>query len=86
MFSEVKNDNGIIYSKTSFVFSVLQRSLALIEAYRALLETNNIMVLNSLSRMWIDNCIFVYRIYMLVDNKEDINELYKNFISNKKII
>lgn len=22
---------------------------------------------------------------MLVDNKEDINELYKNFISNKKI-
>ena len=84
LFSEVKNDNGIIYSKTSFVFSVLQRSLAMIDAYRALLETNNIMVLNSLSRMQIDNCIFVYGIYMLVDNKEDINELYKNFISNEK--
>lgn len=35
--------------------SVLNRSVAIMEAYRQLLETNNIVVLNSLTRMQIDN-------------------------------
>lgn len=80
----IKKDNLIIYVRTSLIFSVLQRSLSLIEAYKKLIKTNNIMVLNSLSRMQIDNCIFVYGIFLLIENKEDINELYNNFISNKK--
>lgn len=74
----------MIYIKTSLIFSVLQRSLSRIDAYSKLLKTNNIMVLNSIARTQIDNCIFIYGVYLLIDNSENINDIYNNFIKNNK--
>lgn len=74
----------MIYIKTSLIFSVLQISLSMIDAYSKLLKTNNIMVLNSIARTQIDNCIFIYGVYLLIDNSENINDIYNNFIKNNK--
>ncbi len=84
MFDYLKKDNIVIYIKTSLIFSVLQRSLAMIDAYSKLLKTNNIMVLNSIARTQIDNCIFIYGVYILINNNENINDIYHNFIKNNK--
>lgn len=84
MFDYLKKDNIVIYIKTSLIFSVLQRSLAMIDAYSKLLRTNNIMVLNSIARTQIDNCIFIYGVYLLINNNENINDIYHNFIKNNK--
>lgn len=84
MFDYLKKDNIVIYIKTSLIFSVLQRSLAMIDAYSKLLKTNNIMVLNSIARTQIDNCIFIYGVYVLINNNENINDIYHNFIKNNK--
>lgn len=84
MFDYLKKDNVVIYIKTSLIFSVLQRSLSMIDAYSKLLKTNNIMVLNSIARTQIDNCIFIYGVYLLIDNSENINDIYNNFIKNNK--
>ena len=84
MVDYIKEDNLVIYIKTSLIFSVLQRSLSMIDAYSKLLKTNNIMVLNSIARTQIDNCIFIYGVYLLINNNENINDIYYNFISNDK--
>lgn len=60
MLDYLKKDNLEIYPKTSLMFSVLQRSVSMIDAYSKLIKTNNIMVLNSIARTQIDNCIFIY--------------------------
>lgn len=70
--------DGKIFTKTILINTVLQRSLALIDGYQKLLETNNIIVLNALARLQIDNCIFVYGIYYLVSNGYNIDDLYKD--------
>ena len=84
MVDYLEMDNLVIYIKTSLIFSVLQRSLSMIDAYSKLLKTNNIMVLNSIARTQIDNCIFIYGVYILINNNENINDIYHNFISNNK--
>lgn len=84
MVDYLKKDNLVIYTKTSLIFSVLQRSLSMIDAYSKLLKTNNIMVLNSIARTQIDNCIFIYGVYLLINNNENINDIYNNFINNNK--
>lgn len=57
--------DSIIYYKTIMINAVLQRSLAIIDAYKKIILDNNIMIMNGLIRMQIDNCIYVYGIYML---------------------
>lgn len=84
MLDYLKKDNLEIYPKTSLMFSVLQRSVSMIDAYSKLIKTNNIMVLNSIARTQIDNCIFIYGVYLLINNNEDINDIYHNFITNNK--
>lgn len=76
--------DGKIFTKTILINTVLQRSLALIDGYQKLLETNNIIVLNALARLQIDNCIFVYGIYYLVSNGYNIDDLYKDILKNNK--
>lgn len=76
--------DGKIFTKTILINTVLQRSLALIDGYQKLLETNNIIVLNALARLQIDNCIFVYGIYYLVSNGYNIYDLYKDILKNNK--
>lgn len=44
------------------------------------------MVLNSLIRLQLDNCIFVYAIHMLVDAGYNIDDLGENIIhKNRKL-
>ena len=70
--------------KNMLMTSVLNRSLALIEAYKVLLPSNNLMVLNSLSRLQIDNCIFIYGVKMLIDNGHSIYEVGSAIMNNNK--
>ncbi len=76
----------IIDYKIILITSILNRSLALIEAYKTLLKSNNLMALNSLSRLQIDNCIFIYGISMLIKSGLDIDALGVAILSkNKKL-
>ncbi len=76
----------IIDYKRILIASVLNRSLALIEGYKTLLKSNNLMTLNSLSRLQIDNCIFIYGISMLIKSGLDIDTLGVAILSeNKKL-
>ena len=76
----------IIDYKRILITSILNRSLALIEAYKTLLKSNNLMALNSLSRLQIDNCIFIYGISMLIKSGLDIDALGVAILSkNKKL-
>jgi len=76
----------IIDYKRILITSILNRSLALIEAYKILLKSNNLMALNSLSRLQIDNCIFIYGISMLIKSGLDIDALGVAILSkNKKL-
>lgn len=76
----------IIDYKRILITSILNRSLALIEAYKTLLKSNNLMTLNSLSRLQIDNCIFIYGISMLIKSGLDIDALGVAILSkNKKL-
>ena len=80
------NKTEILTYKNALITSILNRSLAIIEAYKTLIITNNIIALNSLIRMQIDNCIFVYGVYLLVDNGYTIKEIFNNIINgNKKL-
>ena len=83
MINEYKKINKLNY-KIILINSVLNRSIAIIEAYKQIIKTNNIIVLNSLTRMQIDNCIFVYGIYILLENGYYIitKDQYKMFINN----
>ena len=75
-----------IHTKTIMINTVLQRSLAIIDAYRKILYSNNILVLNSLTRMKLDNCIFIYGIYLLNNDGYDVSKIYKEiFQANKRI-
>lgn len=76
----------IIDYKRILITSILNRSLALIEAYKTLLKSNNLMALNSLHRLQIDNCIFIYGISMLIKSGLDIDALGVAILSkNKKL-
>lgn len=76
----------IIDYKRILITSILNRSLALIEAYKTLLKSNNLMALNSLSRLQIDNCIFIYGISMLIKSGLDIDALGVAILNkNKKL-
>lgn len=76
----------IIDYKRILITSILNRSLSLIEAYKTLLKSNNLMTLNSLSRLQIDNCIFIYGISMLIKSGLDIDTLGVAILSeNKKL-
>lgn len=80
------NKTGILTYKNALITSILNRSLAIIEAYKTLISTNNIIALNSLIRMQIDNCIFVYGVYLLNNNGYTIKEIFNNIINgNKKL-
>lgn len=74
----------IIDYKRILITSILNRSLALIEAYKTLLKSNNLMALNSLSRLQIDNCIFIYGISMLIKSGLDIDALGVAILSKNK--
>ena len=75
-----------IHTKTIMINTVLQRSLAIIDAYKKILYSNNILVLNSLTRMQLDNCIFFYGIYLLNNDGCDVSKVYKEiFQTNKKL-
>ena len=76
----------IIDYKRILITSILNRSLALIEGYKTLLKSNNLMTLNSLSRLQIDNCIFIYGISMLIKYDLDIDVLGVAILrENKKL-
>ena len=76
--------DSIIYYKTIMVNAVLQRSLAIIDAYKKIILDNNIMAMNGLIRMQIDNCIYIYGVYILFEDKKDINKIFKDTILNNK--
>lgn len=75
-----------IHTKTLMINTVLQRSLSIIDVYMKIFYSNNILVLNSLTRMQLDNCIFIYGIYLLNSDGYDVSKVYKEiFQANKKL-
>lgn len=76
--------DSTIYYKTIMINAVLQRSLAIIDAYKKLIPDNNIMVMNSLVRMQIDNCIYIYGVYILYKDQKNTNIIFKDTILNNK--
>lgn len=84
-FIGVINQVNGIYTKGILINTILQRSISIIDAYKKILNSNNIFVLNSLMRMQIDNCIFIYGIHMLVSNGEKITTLYGEILNGKKL-
>lgn len=76
--------NHCIFSKTIMINSVLQRSISLIDAFEKLLSSNNIMVMNGIIRMQIDNCIYVYDVFMLYERKKDIDKIFDDTILKNK--
>lgn len=83
LYDEFKKTNIMDY-KNILLTSILNRSLSLIEAYKLLLPSNNIMALNSLIRLQIDNCIFIYGVKMLIDDNHKIDEIGEAIIENNK--
>lgn len=83
LYDEYKRADMMDY-KNILMTSILNRSLALIEAYKTLLPSNNIMALNSLSRLQIDNCIFIYGVKLLIDDGHNIDEIGSAIIRNNK--
>lgn len=83
MIEMVKNDTTL-HTKTIMINTILQRSLSIIDAYKRLLSSNNILVLNSLMRLQIDNCIFIYGIYLLCNDGNNISEIYNEIFINQK--
>lgn len=80
---EYQKTNMIDY-KNILMTSVLNRSLSLIEAFKTLLPSNNLMALNSLIRLQIDNCIFIYGVKMLFDAGHSIDEIGSAIIKDNK--
>lgn len=80
---EYQKTNMIDY-KNILMTSVLNRSLSLIEAFKTLLPSNNLMALNSLIRLQIDNCIFIYGVKMLFDAGHSIDEIGGAIIKDNK--
>ena len=83
--SIVNKEKNLNY-KIILMFSVLNKSLSIIEAYKILLPTNNLMALNGLTRMQLDNCIFIHGVYLLYQHNIDIDSVCKDLLSNNKII
>lgn len=83
MLELIENDPEL-HTKTIMINTILQRSVAIIDAYKRIIYSNNILVLNSLMRMQLDNCIFIYGIYLLSKENKNIAEIYKEIFINKK--
>lgn len=83
LYDEYKRTDMMDY-KNILMTSVLNRSLALIEAYKTILPSNNLMALNSLSRLQIDNCIFIYGVKLLIDDGHNIDEIGTAIIKDNK--
>ena len=75
MIKIIKNDKAL-HTKTVMINTILQRSLSIIDAYQRLLTSNNVLILNSLMRLQIDNCIFIYGIYLLLFTIDIYNNIY----------
>lgn len=85
LYKQFKKDASLNY-KNILMASILNRSISLIEAFKLLLPSNNIIVLNSLIRLQLDNCIFIYGIKLLIDAGYNIDEIGKAIIKeNKKL-
>ena len=85
LYKQFKKDASLNY-KNILIASILNRSISLIEAFKLLLPSNNIIVLNSLIRLQLDNCIFIYGIKLLIDAGYNIDEIGKAIIKgNKKL-
>ena len=85
MLSVIEKDQEI-HTKTIMINTILQRSLSIIDAYMKIFYSNNILVLNSLTRMQLDNCIFIYGIYLLNNEGYDVSKVYKEiFQANKRL-
>ena len=82
--TKIIEDDKNLHTKTVLINTILQRSLSIIDAYQRLLTSNNILVLNSLMRLQIDNCIFIYGIYLLCNDGKNIAEIYKDIFINRK--
>ena len=82
--TKIIEDDKNLHTKTVMINTILQRSLSIIDAYQRLLTSNNVLVLNSLMRLQIDNCIFIYGIYLLCNDGNDIAEIYKDIFINRK--
>ena len=83
MLELIENDPEL-HTKTIMINTILQRSVAIIDAYKRIIYSNNILVLNSLMRMQIDNCIFIYGIYLLSKENNSIAEIYKGIFIDKR--
>ena len=83
MIKIIKNDKAL-HTKTVMINTILQRSLSIIDAYQRLLTSNNVLILNSLMRLQIDNCIFIYGMYLLCNDGNDIAEIYKDIFINRR--
>lgn len=79
-------ENDVIYTKHILMSTVLQKSVAIIEAFKDALLKNNIIIINSLIRMQIDNCIFIYRTYLINTELDySTNKIYKSLIKGKRL-
>lgn len=83
-YKDLLLENNCIFSKTIMINSVLQRSISLIDAFEKLLSSNNIMVMNGIIRMQIDNCIYVYGVFLLYEEKKDIDKIFDDTILENK--
>ena len=83
MLELIENDPEL-HTKTIMINTILQRSVAIIDAYKRIIYSNNILVLNSLMRMQIDTCIFIYGIYLLSKENNSIAEIYKGIFIDKR--
>ena len=81
---EISNDGNINY-KNLLEVSILNRCSAIIEGYKSLLYSNNLMVLNGLTRMQIDNCIFIHGVKILYEKGFSIDEIGKKTIDNMQL-
>ena len=83
-FLDCINKDPKLHTKTVMINTLLQRSMSVIDAYKKIISSNNIMVLNSLMRMQIDNCIFIYGVFLLNKEGKDISEIYKEIFREQK--
>lgn len=72
-----ETNQGKLYKSTHYIFSIINRAIALNRGYKTLVDTKNYITAIPLLRLQVDNCLRLFALSLVSDRKHFYEEVLK---------
>lgn len=72
-----ETNQGRLYKSTHYIFSIINRAIALNRGYKTLVDTKNYITAIPLLRLQVDNCLRLFALSLVSDRKHFYEEVLK---------